>query len=322
MGGFLCFTHMTIILVVFIFIVITLKSINKNREKEIESKIFSLKERLNCTDEEGRRILEIYDGNTYRVIDAIKNITCPGCKEKNRDGDDICMNCGHSLHNEIMKTLLRRNHYEEKIEDHYQSNQLAQQAEKNITRKFQETPGETIMPVYEGIPARPVKPDEEKGINTVNSIELGNNNLIISTDSGSSLEIPCNAITMISVYREEHEETFKLKTIKSINRIELTSHNEIYVCLIHTDSVKYKITEGSINFRKILGNETRPTFRENFTLFLEKLHRFCPDSDLDSGARNILRKASQLQKNRPPYETQAKNQHPAAYEGTSDFEYN
>ncbi|MEQ8221033.1 MAG: hypothetical protein ABRQ37_01930 [Candidatus Eremiobacterota bacterium] len=51
------------------------------------------------------------------------------------------MNCGHSLQNEIMKTLLRRNHYEEKIEGHYQSNQLAQQEEKNITRKFQETPG-------------------------------------------------------------------------------------------------------------------------------------------------------------------------------------
>jgi len=168
---------------------------------------------------------------------------------------------------------------------------------------------------------RRIKPDEETGINTVNSIELGRENLIISTNNGTSVEIPCSAITMISVYREEHEETFKLKTIKAINRIELTSHNEIYVCLINTDSVKYKITEGTINFRKILGKETRPTFRENFTLFMEKLHRFCPGSSLDNGARNLLRKASQLQKEGSPYEIQAKNEHPAAYKGTSDFEY-
>ena len=171
---------------------------------------------------------------------------------------------------------------------------------ENILNQDNAEPGmpevqENKLSLYEGVPLRNINPYEEKGIEIVKHFELGTDNLIISK-AGGTVEIPYGSISSISVYREEHKEKYKIKVNNPRARddTEMTSHNEIYVCLIQTYRGNYKMKEGVFDFHKSLGKKVRPTFRENLMLFLEKLRQVSPDTKLDKGAINLLKKVSQL----------------------------
>lgn len=265
-----------------------------------------------------KKILETYQWDNEKINEIIRyhsKIDCPQCKAMNLRTTKFCNQCGHTLSPEIqIRDISKRpasldeneiicfkcntvNLYEKKscincgnsLTGEYILEKLSK--EMIITKTEQKTSG------IEYMPCKTKKPDEEKlqGIKEIISIEFFPQYMdILQTVSSPPFQISYNSIVSINVYREQSMEEAIVKPAVIV--VQGVAHKlgsdydfkDIYVCLIQSTEVIFKIIEGNFDFRKSLGKDKKQLFKDNFKILVEKLYQLCPQTEVDKGVYILL----------------------------------
>ena len=254
---------------------------------ELESKIYFLIQKLNCSKEEARKILKVYKWDCDKIDHLIKKYskkTCPSCDGLTFYTNKFCIGCGHSFQVKPDDINCYTGCHQS-----LDAKSLLKELSKNIKVKMVK---EEISEA-EYIPFKASDSNEKDDRHLIFSIEFFSEYLKILTlpVSSSEIQIPYNSLVSVSIYREISK---KKSNISLQNRPQFKSlennYNikELYVCLIQTDDRTFEIVEGEFDFRKSLGLDRKLLFKENFKALIEKLYARCPQVKLNKGSLTLL----------------------------------